>query len=62
MKTNKGISRRDLLKLSGAALGGLALSGTLGNAMAASGLTKLDTLPSTPLEQFPKPGQMRLMK
>ena len=60
MKTNKGISRRDLLKLSGAALGGLALSGTLGNAMAASGLTKLDTLPSTPLEQFPKPGQMRL--
>lgn len=62
MKKANGISRRDILKLSGLGLAGLAASGLVGKGTAAaSGVRpQQDPLPATPLEQYPKPGQMRI--
>ena len=58
MKNTNVISRRDLLKLSGIGLTSLAAAGPVGKALASG--VKLDTMPATSLEQYPKPGQMRI--
>jgi len=59
MKTNKGLSRRELLKLSGLALGGLAVSGSAAKTLAAPAAAPLNSVP-VPIEQLPPPGQMRI--
>ena len=58
MKTSE-VTRRDLLKYSGFALGGLAVAGSAGRALAAPTGTPHGIAPSA-LETVPPPGQMRI--
>jgi ribonuclease Z len=57
--TSTPITRRDLFKYSGLALGGLAIAGSAGQAMAAPPETP-QAMPKLSLEQYPQPGQMRI--
>jgi ribonuclease Z len=59
MAKNK-LSRRDLLKISGLALGGLAVSGTTGQALAANVDAAHKLEPRASLESYPASGQMRI--
>ena len=58
---SEGITRRDALKLSGLALGGLAVSGSAGavKAIAATSKTSRKAVP-IPIQQPPPQGQMRI--
>jgi ribonuclease Z len=56
---SRGVTRRDLLKYSGLALGGLAIAGSTGKAFAAPAETPA-AMPKVSLEQYPEPGQMRI--
>jgi ribonuclease Z len=53
------ITRRDLLKYSGLALGGLAIAGSAGPAVAAPPEAP-KAIPKVSLEKYPDPGQMRI--
>ena len=57
--SSRGVTRRDLLKFSGLALGGLAISGNAGKAFAAPSETP-KAMPKVSLEKYPEPGWMRI--
>jgi ribonuclease Z len=56
---SKEVTRRDLLKDSGLALGGLAIAGSAGPALAAPPGAP-SAIPKVSLEKYPDPGQMRI--
>jgi ribonuclease Z len=57
--SSRGVTRRDLLKYSGLALGGLAIAGRAGSAFAAPAKTP-KAMPKVSLETYPEPGWMRI--